>query len=160
MKLVPLAEIAKGGMGSVQLARAEGGRLHGHAIAIKRLHANIAQDPQFVGMFLDPTLVSAWAHLDDSVRTGRVAFDELFGDDFFGHLAEHPEKSRAAELSLAATDVLVINGSRDPFGIPDQAARTRVVVLEGETHALSRNPGKAGAVAAAWLADLPGLAHT
>jgi predicted alpha/beta-hydrolase family hydrolase len=76
------------------------------------------------------------------------------------HPPGHPEKSRADELSLAGTDVLVINGSRDPFGIPDQAARTRVVVLEGETHALSRNPREAGAVAAAWLADLPGLAHT
>jgi predicted alpha/beta-hydrolase family hydrolase len=76
------------------------------------------------------------------------------------HPAGHPEKSRAGELSLAGTDVLVINGSRDPFGIPAPAARTRVVVLEGETHALSREPGAAGAVAAAWLADLLGLAHT
>jgi uncharacterized protein len=76
------------------------------------------------------------------------------------HPPGHPEKSRAGELSLAGTDVLVINGSRDPFGVPDQTARTRVVVLEGETHALSREPGVAGAVAAAWLADLPGLART
>ena len=76
------------------------------------------------------------------------------------HPPGHPEKSRAGELSLAGTDVLVISGSRDPFGIPDHAARTRVVVLEGETHALSGNPGAAGAAAAAWRADLPGLAHT
>jgi uncharacterized protein len=75
------------------------------------------------------------------------------------HPPGHPEKSRAAELSLAGTDVLAISGSRDPFGVPDQAARTRVVVLEGETHALSRKPGAAGAAAAAWLADLLGLAH-
>jgi uncharacterized protein len=73
------------------------------------------------------------------------------------HPPGHPEKSRAGELSLAGTDVLVINGSRDPFGIPDHAARTQVVVLEGETHALSRKPGAAGAAAAAWLADLLGL---
>src|ERR1700722_2488268 len=76
------------------------------------------------------------------------------------HPPGHPEKSRAGELSRAGTDVLVISGSRDPFGVPDQAARVRVVVLEGETHALSRQPGAAGAVAAAWLADLPGLART
>jgi uncharacterized protein len=76
------------------------------------------------------------------------------------HPPGHPEKSRAGELSLAGTDVLVVNGSRDPFGVPDQAARTRVVVLEGETHALSRKPGAAGAAAAAWLADLLGLART
>ena len=76
------------------------------------------------------------------------------------HPPGHPEKSRAGELSLAGTDVLVINGSRDPFGVPDQAARVRVVVLEGETHALSRKPRAAGAVAAAWLADLLRLART
>ena len=75
------------------------------------------------------------------------------------HPPGHPEKSRAAELSQAGTDVLVINGSRDPFGVPGQAARTRVVVLEGETHALTRKPETAGAAAAAWLAGLPGLAH-
>jgi predicted alpha/beta-hydrolase family hydrolase len=73
------------------------------------------------------------------------------------HPPGHPEKSRAGELSLAGTDVLVINGSRDPFGIPDQAPRMRVVVLDGETHALSRRPEMAGAAAGAWLADLPGL---
>jgi predicted alpha/beta-hydrolase family hydrolase len=74
------------------------------------------------------------------------------------HPPGHPEKSRAGELSLAGTDVLVINGSRDPFGIPAQAARTRVVVLDGETHALSRKPGTVGSVAAVWLADLLDLA--
>jgi uncharacterized protein len=75
------------------------------------------------------------------------------------HPPGHPEKSRAAELALAGTDVLVINGSRDPFGIPDQAARIRVVVLDGETHALSKKPETAGAAAGAWLAGLPGLLH-
>lgn len=73
------------------------------------------------------------------------------------HPPGHPEKSRAGELSGAGPDILVINGSRDPFGIPDQAARTRVVVLDGETHALSRNPGLVGVTAGAWLAGLPGL---
>jgi predicted alpha/beta-hydrolase family hydrolase len=75
------------------------------------------------------------------------------------HPPGHPEKSRAAELALAGTDVLVINGSRDPFGIPDQAARIRVVVLDGETHALSKKPETVGATAGAWLAGLPGLLH-
>ncbi|MEV5688749.1 MULTISPECIES: methyltransferase [unclassified Streptomyces] len=55
---------------------------------------------EFVGMFLDPTMVSAWGHLDDSVRTGRVAFDDLFGSDFFGFLAKHPELSRAFNASM------------------------------------------------------------
>ncbi|MCX4679635.1 methyltransferase [Streptomyces sp. NBC_01433] len=55
---------------------------------------------EFVGMFLDPTMVSAWGHLDDSVRTGRVAFDDLFASDFFGFLAKHPVLSRAFNASM------------------------------------------------------------
>ncbi len=75
------------------------------------------------------------------------------------HPPGHPEKSRAGELSLAGTDILVVSGKRDPFGIPDRAPRTRVVVLDGETHALSAKPRTVGATAGAWLAGLPGLVN-
>ncbi len=74
------------------------------------------------------------------------------------HPPGHPEKSRAGELAQAGTDILVINGKRDPFGIPDQAPRTRVVVLDGETHALSRKPAMVGAAAGTWLAGGPAAA--
>ena len=50
--------------------------------------------------------------------------------------------------------VLVINGERDPFGVPDAADADRLVVLEGQTHALS---GGRGAIAAAVSAWLPGV---
>ncbi|MFJ5265152.1 methyltransferase [Streptomyces sp. NPDC088387] len=56
---------------------------------------------EFVGMFLDPTMVAAWGRLDESVRTGEPSFDGLFGTDFFGHLAAHPEKSRAFNASMS-----------------------------------------------------------
>ena len=62
MKLARLAEIARGGMGSVELARVEGGRLAGQIVAVKRLHANIASDPQFVSMFLDEAWLTAALH--------------------------------------------------------------------------------------------------
>src|SRR5262245_57786623 len=52
MKLTRLADIARGGMGSVELARVEEGRLAGTVVAIKRLHSGMADDPQFVSMFL------------------------------------------------------------------------------------------------------------
>lgn len=62
MKLAKLAEIARGGMGSVELARVEEGRLQGQIVAVKRLHANIASDPQFVSMFLDEAWLTAALH--------------------------------------------------------------------------------------------------
>ena len=69
------------------------------------------------------------------------------------HPPGRPERSRADELRAAGTPVLVVNGERDPFGIPDPADASRVVVLPGETHALSRNPAAAGQAAAGWLRD-------
>jgi len=53
--------------------------------------------------------------------------------------------------------VLVINGERDPFGVPEPDDATSVVVLPGETHALSRNTAAIGEAVAGWLSTLPGL---
>ncbi len=73
------------------------------------------------------------------------------------HPPGRPEQSRAAELRQAGTDVLVVNGERDPFGIPDGRDATRVIVLPGETHALSKDPAAVGAAVGEWLATLPFL---
>jgi uncharacterized protein len=70
------------------------------------------------------------------------------------HPPGRPALSRAAELAAAGTDVLVVNGERDPFGIPEGTGKTRVVVLAGESHALSRSPGEAGRAAGSWLREI------
>jgi uncharacterized protein len=70
------------------------------------------------------------------------------------HPPGRPEQSRAAELRQTGTDVLVVNGERDPFGVPDRRDATLVVVLPGETHALSKNPAAVGAAVGEWLAAL------
>jgi hypothetical protein len=73
------------------------------------------------------------------------------------HPPGHPEKSRSGELAAAGTPVLVLNGDRDPFGVPGEDGDTRVVVLPGETHSLARHPAAIGETVAAWLRALPGL---
>jgi predicted alpha/beta-hydrolase family hydrolase len=73
------------------------------------------------------------------------------------HPPGHPEKSRAGELAAAGTPVLVVNGDRDPFGIPEGNDDTHVVVLPGETHSLARNPAVIGETVTGWLRALPGL---
>ena len=70
------------------------------------------------------------------------------------HPPGRPDRSRAAELAAAGTDVLVINGDRDPFGVPAGTAATRVIMLAGESHALSRHPQEAGRAAADWLREV------
>ncbi|SRR5581483_7675424 len=70
------------------------------------------------------------------------------------HPPGHPERSRAAELAGAGTDVLVINGESDPFGVPRGGGTATVIALPGETHALSRRPGEIHRVVGTWLAGL------
>ncbi|MGN9844106.1 alpha/beta hydrolase family protein [Nonomuraea sp. H19] len=68
------------------------------------------------------------------------------------HPPGRPERSRAEELRGAGVDVLVVNGDRDPFGIPDAADAARLVVLPGEGHDLKRDPARVGEVVAEWIA--------
>jgi uncharacterized protein len=72
------------------------------------------------------------------------------------HPPGRPDSSRAGELRGAGVDVLVVNGERDPFGIPAGADASRVVVLPGETHALSRHPAAVGEAVGEWLSELLG----
>jgi len=73
------------------------------------------------------------------------------------HPPGRPQLSRADELRAAGTDVLVVNGERDPFGIPAETDASRVVILPGETHSLSRHPQAVRAAVADWLGQLPWL---
>jgi predicted alpha/beta-hydrolase family hydrolase len=70
------------------------------------------------------------------------------------HPPGRPERSRAAELSAAGTQVLVVNGDRDPFGVPEGTGAVRVAILPGETHTLSRRPGEVGRVVGSWLSEV------
>jgi predicted alpha/beta-hydrolase family hydrolase len=71
--------------------------------------------------------------------------------------ADVPEKSRAGELRSAGVPVLVINGDRDPFGVPDAVDADRLVVLEGETHTLSKQRVAIVSAITSWLSELPEL---
>ncbi|GAA4149942.1 alpha/beta hydrolase [Actinomadura keratinilytica] len=62
-----------------------------------------------------------------------------------------PDRSRARALRAAGVEVLVVNGDRDPFGVPDPADAAEVVVLPGERHDLNRNPAAVGAAVEPWL---------
>jgi len=70
------------------------------------------------------------------------------------HPPGQPAKSRDQELREAGTRVLVVNGDRDPFGVPEPDELTNVVVLAGETHALSKHPAAIGVAVTDWLNGL------
>jgi serine/threonine-protein kinase len=78
LTLVPLADIARGGMGTVQLCRVHGGRLDGRFLAVKRLNPAIEQEPEFVNMFLDETWITA------TIASPHVVKVEAWGRDAQG----------------------------------------------------------------------------
>lgn len=71
------------------------------------------------------------------------------------HPPGRPDKSRADELRAAGTEVVVVNGDRDPFGVPGPAdvgdAAAHVVVLPGRRHDLAGDPAAVGAAVEPWL---------
>ncbi|RKS73619.1 hypothetical protein BZB76_4321 [Actinomadura pelletieri DSM 43383] len=67
------------------------------------------------------------------------------------HPPRNPERTRVDELRSAGVEVLVVNGDRDPFGVPDAADAAEVAVLAGERHDLKRDPAAVGSAAEPWL---------
>ncbi|SCL39656.1 hypothetical protein GA0070624_6642 [Micromonospora rhizosphaerae] len=66
------------------------------------------------------------------------------------HPPGRPERSRAAELSTGLP-TLVVNGDRDPFGVPEAGPGIEVVVRPGERHGLRRDPAGTAEAVLGWL---------
>jgi hypothetical protein len=56
----------------------------------KRALALMSGDEQF----------RTWAEIDYSVRTGKIAFDKVFGEPIFDFLGKHPEKARIFDAAM------------------------------------------------------------
>ncbi|MEV7622538.1 alpha/beta family hydrolase [Actinoplanes sp. NPDC089786] len=67
------------------------------------------------------------------------------------HPPGKPDRTRAGELPVDLP-TLVVNGDRDPFGVPSPEGLIEVVVRPGATHDLRKDLVGTGAVVSAWLA--------
>lgn len=67
------------------------------------------------------------------------------------HPPGKPEKSRQAELDAVSVPTLVVQGERDPFGMPEPGRHHELVVLQG-THALDADLDALSRVTGDWLA--------
>src|SRR5205823_8831128 len=68
------------------------------------------------------------------------------------HPPGRPEKTRLAELDAVTVPTLVVQGERDPFGIPPEAPNRNVILIPG-THSL-RSSTAVEAVVSEWLSSL------
>jgi predicted alpha/beta-hydrolase family hydrolase len=69
------------------------------------------------------------------------------------HPPGKPEKSRLDELNAVPVPVLVVQGDRDPFGMPPKRTGRRVATVAGD-HSLKREADSVGVLAAKWIAAL------
>ncbi len=72
------------------------------------------------------------------------------------HPPGRPEKSRLPELTAVTVPTLVIQGDRDPFGVPDPEVLQNgvtLVVVSGD-HSLTEEAPAIRAAISTWLADL------
>jgi predicted alpha/beta-hydrolase family hydrolase len=89
-----------------------------------------------------------------AAATGAVAVVALA---FPTHPPGRPERSREPELATGVP-TLVVNGDRDPFGIPATAPGVTVEVVAGADHSLSRARDAVAALTVGWLST-QGLLH-
>jgi uncharacterized protein len=66
------------------------------------------------------------------------------------HPPGRPEKSRLDELDAVTVPVLVVQGARDPFGLPPPAPNRTVVEVRGD-HSLRAGAKEVEAAVAEWL---------
>jgi predicted alpha/beta-hydrolase family hydrolase len=66
------------------------------------------------------------------------------------HPPGKPEKSRAGELP-DGLPTLVLNGDRDPFGVPEPGPQREVAVRPGATHDLRKDVKGTAELAVDWL---------
>jgi predicted alpha/beta-hydrolase family hydrolase len=66
------------------------------------------------------------------------------------HPPGRPEKSRLDELDAVKVPVLVVQGERDPFGMPPRRRGRKLIVVEGD-HSLRRGVAAYSEAVADWL---------
>jgi predicted alpha/beta-hydrolase family hydrolase len=69
------------------------------------------------------------------------------------HPPGRPEKTRQHELDAVERPVLVVQGERDPFGMPSTGSGRRVVSVPGN-HSLNADLEAVGAAVRSWLREL------
>src|SRR5271154_4965512 len=105
-------EIAAGGMATVHFGRLSGPAGFSRTVAIKRLHPNLAKDPEFVAMFLDEARLAARIRhpnvvptLDVVATEGEIflVMDYVQGESLSRLLHAASERKERAPLPVAAS---------------------------------------------------------
>ena len=168
---------AGGGVGAPDLVAATGAAL-GQDVAVA-----LVEQPYRVAGRRSPApahqLDTAWAAVVEALRAGELAgLPLVVGGRSSGarvacrtsaavgaagvlclafpvHPPGRPDKSRLDELDAVTVPTLVVQGERDPFGMPPPGPSRTVVTLPGD-HSLRSGAAAIGAAVGEWLSAVTG----
>lgn len=69
------------------------------------------------------------------------------------HPPGKPDVSRLSELESPTVPVLVVQGDRDPFGLPSPAAGREVLVITGADHGLTKDVSAVASAVVSFLRE-------
>ena len=64
------------------------------------LRSDVAGSKRALALMSGDEQFRAWAEIDYSLRTGKVAFDKVFGKPAFDYLGDHPDKARIFDAAM------------------------------------------------------------
>jgi ubiquinone/menaquinone biosynthesis C-methylase UbiE len=64
------------------------------------LRSDVAGSKRALALMSGDEQFRTWAEVDYSIRTGKVAFDKVFGKPVFDYLGEHPDKARIFDAAM------------------------------------------------------------
>jgi hypothetical protein len=64
------------------------------------LRSDVAGSKRALALMMGDEQFRAWAEIDYSIRTGKIAFDKAFGKPVFDYLGEHPDKARIFDAAM------------------------------------------------------------
>jgi hypothetical protein len=64
------------------------------------LRSDVAGSKRALALMSGDEPFRAWAEIDYSIRTGKVAFDKVFGKPIFDYLGDHPDKARTFDAAM------------------------------------------------------------
>jgi hypothetical protein len=64
------------------------------------LQSDVAGSKRALALMMGDEQFRAWAEIEYSLRTGKIAFDKAFGKPVFDYLADHPDKARIFDAAM------------------------------------------------------------
>jgi hypothetical protein len=79
------------------------------------LRDDVPESKRALALMMGDEQFRAWADIDYSIQTGKVAFEKVFGKAIFDYLGEHPDKARIFDAAMVGIHGREANAVTDAY---------------------------------------------